>query len=773
MNLLTQIFSILKLVLKKVGQPFRWYWKLSRKKKLIVGGITFLGTILLGFLALLGFYYAVAWGMFGKMPTDEELLHIKNFEASEVYSADSVLIGRYFVENRSDVKYEAISENIIDALVATEDVRFYEHEGVDHKSLMRVLFKSIILGQHKGGGSTITQQVVKNLFGRKDRGLLTMPINKTREAIIANQLEKLYSKQEILTMYLNTVSFGEDTYGIRVACERYFSTSPATIALQDAAVLVGMLKAPSYYNPRKNPENALKRRNVVLHQMEKYEYISPEKYDSLKVLPIALEYHKVNQELGSAPYLREKIRVELEKWLVEQGGEYDLYTDGLKIYTTIDSRMQKYAEEAVGNHLKVLQPQLYKELRQAGSFNYKNQLFKKYLLKTALYKALKSEDKDDQQILTLMSEAKETQLFTYDGVVDTLISPIDSLKHMMSVLQAGFMVTNPKNGDVLAWVGGPDYNTFQYDHIMSKRQVGSVFKPIIYSKALIDGKKPCDFILNQEIHYAEYDNWTPHNAGGEKFEGKYSLVGALTNSVNTISVKLCMESGIDNVIDFAHKLGVEDSLPRVPSLALGVADLSLYQLLHVYTTFANKGSRAKFQYISGICNNKSDTIYRYEVYTQEVLDSTVVNDMTNMLRSVVNEGTAARLRSVYGFDDDIAGKTGTTQDQTDGWFVGYTPTFLGGVWVGADDPSIHFQSLKYGQGANVSLPIWALFYQKMRSDESLSSWVGEVFSSKETFACEHYKELSGLQKLFTRKEKTERRKGYKQKKRFRLFGKKK
>ena len=766
---------ILKKVFQKLVQPFVWYYKLNWRKKIKVGVITFFSGIAFAFLLLLGFYYAVLNGMFGEMPSDEKLLAIRNYEASEVYSSDSVLLGRYYVENRSDITFEEISPFLINALIATEDSRFYEHKGVDHRSLMRVLFKSIILRQKAGGGSTLSQQLAKNLFGRRSYGMLTMPVNKVRESIIANKLEHLYTKQEILTLYLNTVSFGEDTYGIETACERFFSTTPAEIKPEEAAVLVGMLKAPSTYNPRVNPKTSKIRRDVVLLQLERNEYISLEEKDSLQGLDLKLDYERLVNDEGIATYFKEHLRLQLDNWLdahlKEDGSSYNLYTDGLKIYTTINSKMQQYAEEAVTEHLSHLEKAFRKDLKKSKIVDLK--MIIKSLKQTGRYKTFANKGLPEEEIIEELGKPVDTQLYTYaEGIKDTMISPIDSVQHALGILQAGFLVLNPDNGAVLAWVGGNSFKQVEYDHVLSQRQVGSVFKPIVYAQALKNGYKPCDFVSNQQETYTQYDDWSPQNSDGN-YDGKYSLIGGLTNSVNTISVKLCMASGIDSIIETAKLLGIDEELPRVPSIALGVGNISLKNLLGAYTAFANNGMYSETQKITGVYTREGENIYVSEWQQKQVYTPEEAEDITVMLQSVVNNGTASRLRSRYNIGTPIAGKTGTTQNHSDGWFMGYTSEWLGGVWVGADNPSVHFSNIKDGQGANTALPIWALFYKKIEADKVLTELMSNDKEFPEPLDCELYKDDNVILKLFKKKNKKNDKTGLeKPKKKKRFFRKK-
>lgn len=730
---------------------------MNKKKLLRITLFTILGSILFGVISIFGFYYAVASGIFGKVPNDEELKAIRNYQASDIYSSDHQLLGRYFIENRSNVAFEDLAPHICEALIATEDARFYHHQGIDQRSLMRVLFKTIILGQNTGGGSTISQQIAKNLFGREYHGFLTMPIAKIKEGILANKLNELYTKEEILTLYLNTVSLGEDTYGIETAAERFFNTTPKELKIEDAAVLIGMLKAPTTYNPRLNPQNALNRRNTVLSQMEKYHYITKQELDSLLQLPIVLNYTRKDKNEGVAGYFREHAKKEIERILFEikkpNGERYDLYTDGLKVFTTIDARLQLAAEKALTQHIESLTNQLRAELWKDLIKGTKQNIVLNELKKSLRYKQFQTKFSSEKKLNAELKKPLHTILYTFKGEVDTTISPIDSVAYMVSFLQAAYIAVNPQEGNLLAWVGGINYKNFPYDHTLSQRQLGSVFKPLIYAKAIENGREICDKLKNEQINYTQFDNWSPKNSDG-LYGGKYSLIGALTNSVNTISVQLLMESGIKNQLEFCKRLGIEDSLPAVPSMALGTANISLNKIIEVYTVFANKGKKQPIYFIEKITTANDEVIYQHtKPEPTEILDSLVAQKITRMLQSVADTGTAARLRFRYGLKNDIAGKTGTTQNQTDGWFIGYTPNFLAGVWTGADNPQIHFSSIKEGQGANMALPIWAESFKAFTKEDSIKTFYTPSFDYNIDVNCNLFypEKTDFIHQLFKRK----------------------
>lgn len=692
--------------------------KLTRKfilKSLVYIILTFMTF----FLLLFSF---VQLGLSGRLPSVDKLKNIQNNLASEVYSADNVLLGSYYIQNRTNVSYNDIPKHFIDALISTEDVRFYKHNGIDRKSIFRVIFKTILLQRESsGGGSTISQQLAKNLFPRKNYLILSMPLNKIREMIIAVRLEKAYSKKEILELYLNTVSFGENTYGIETASRRFFNKTPEKLKIEESALLVGLLKATNAYNPQLNPERSIHRRNVVLSQMVKYNYLEAQKADSLKKLQIKLNYVRITHNEGPAPYFREHLRQDMLEWckknLKEDGTEYNIYTDGLKIYTTINYDLQLYAEESVRNHMKYLQKIFDQHWGKREPWGSNKNIIDEKIKNSDHYKQLKKEGKSHEKIIEILSKPVKTELFTWEGKIEKNISPIDSIKYYLKFLHSGFMAMEAKTGYIRAWVGGINYKYFQFDHVTSKRQPGSVFKPVIYAAALENGHDPCNFIANDSVVYNEYDNWTPRNAD-RNYGGMYSMKGGLTNSVNTISVHLLMETGIDKAKKLAENMGIESKLPDVPSLALGTGEVTLLEMIKSYTVFINKGSLIRPIYVRRIEDKYGNVLFgdTPEITEENIISPVTAETITEMLKGVVNDGTAASLRSVYGLDSEIAGKTGTTQSNTDGWFIGYTPDLIAGVWVGGENPLIRFRSMAYGQGSHSAMPIWAMFMKKLYND---------------------------------------------------------
>lgn len=718
-------------------------------RKMVIKGIISLVILLFVFLIL--FIGAVRFGVFGGFPSDKTLQQIHHNTATNVYSVDNKLLGRYYMQNRTNEKLDDIPEHFIHALVATEDVRFYAHKGIDYRSLTRVFVKTILLADRgSGGGSTITQQLAKNLYPRKDFGFFTIPVAKIKEIFIARKLEQFYEKDKILELYLNTVSFGENTYGIETAALVFFNKEPSTLKMEESALLVGLLKANSSYNPRNNEQAALTRRNVVLSQMYKYGYINQQVCDSLKQLPIQLNYHRLTHDEGLAPYFREHVRQEclniLETKKKPDGTKYNLYTDGLKVYTTLNAKMQEYAEKAMKKHLKKLQQEFENDWRGRAPWEKDAWLAKLQIEQSAPYQILKSKGLSDTEVLEAMKEKRPTRIFTWDGEKDTLISPLDSVLHHFKMLQSGFLAINGTNGDVLAWVGGIDYKFFKYDHVKSKRQTGSIIKPVVYASALEKGVMPCDFYKNDSVVYEDYDNWTPGNSDGE-YGGYYSVKGALANSVNTISVKLLLEAGIDSTIQLARQMGIQSSLPKTPSLALGTGDASLLEMLQVYSVFINDGAAVTPRVIRRIEDADGNLVYADPLHEpgDSVISNKTAQMMIEMLKGVVDRGTANALRSIWKFNSEFAGKTGTTQNNTDAWFIGMNPKIIAGVWVGGDSPVVRFRNATYGQGAYSALPVYAYFFQDIFNDPKYNYLKNLSFNIpdtlKTTFECNDFEEL--------------------------------
>jgi penicillin-binding protein 1A len=748
--------------LKSLSVKIRSFFK-SKSGRWIFTRLVF-GVISLAGLLVLMLIILVWAGMFGKLPGRKELTHINHPIASEVYSADSVLLGRYFVQERSFTTPEEIPESLKKTLVATEDVRFYNHHGIDYRSLGRVIAKSVLLQRESsGGGSTITQQLAKNLYPRRSLGFLSMPVNKIREFIIAWRLENVYSKEEILTLYLNTIPFADNTYGIETAADRFFSVAVKNLRWDQSAVLVGMLKATHRYNPRLFPERALSRRNLVLAQLRKYDMINERQMKDFQALPLALRYNFTSHNKGLAPYFRAYIQQALEKWCRENrkadGTPYNLYTDGLKIYTTVDSRLQGYAEEAMRSQMKELQRKFEGQIGKKQL----DALTRSAVSRLPIYRAMVEEGFSQSRIQSRVREVTQTKIFTWDGERELKMSIYDSVKHHLQFLQAGLMAMNPHNGQILAWVGGIDHEYFKYDHVResTKRQVGSTFKPIVYGAAIESGIGPCSYISARKTVYTNMDDWAPENSNENTYDRKYSMEGGLSGSVNTVSVKLIEQAGVGNAIAIARKMGIKSKLPAVPSIALGTPSISVEEMVAAYSVFANNGNYSKPRYLLAIADREGQLLsdFKTDEKPLRAISRETALMMIHMLQSVVTSGTGSSLRTKYGLTNDIAGKTGTTQSNVDGWFMAITPDLVIGSWVGADDPRLHFMTTALGQGAATALPIVAKFIQRANNDAHLRGIMNQRFDPlpqnvlDKLDCAESKSDLNLFQRIFKKKKK--------------------
>ncbi|WP_179352828.1 transglycosylase domain-containing protein [Winogradskyella vidalii] len=719
-------------------------------------------------LFLVGLYISIYIGLFGKVQTIEDISSIKQEQATQLLDKDEKLIGKYYVYDRQPVKFDDLPKHLLEALVATEDSRFYQHDGIDNISLMRVFVKNLILqDKSAGGGSTITLQLAKNLYGRKNYAFFSMLINKFKESIVAKRIEEVYSKDEILTLYLNTVPFSDNTYGIESASLKFFNKSVKDISITEAATLVGTLKANSYYNPRAHLDRSKGRRDVVLSQMKNYGYLSE---DSLKYYTdqdLKLDYRSFNHDVGLAPYFREEVKKQLQSILdtleTPDGEKYDLYKDGLIVHTTLDYKMQQLAEEAMQDHMSKLQTAFEKSYGTAAPWETNSRLIEAEINKLPQVKAYKEEGLSDQQIKDSLNVKRPVDLFSWEGDTLHTVSAIDSLKHYLKLLNTGMLSIEPTTGAVRTYIGGIDYRYFKYDHIsQSERQIGSTFKPFVYTAAVDDGLDPCTYFSLNKVTYTDYDDWTPSNSGDAEDDPyiNYTLEKALSNSVNTISVKVLEEVGIEKVIEQVEKLGITKEMPEEPSLALGVAEINLKELTGAYASYLNNSKPVKPYYITKIEDKAGNVIATFE---SEIAEEQAFSDYTRqvlleMMQSTVNKGTATRLRSTYGLTNAIAGKTGTTQNNKDGWFVGLTPNLVTITWVGNDNHSIGFKSTGMGQGANSALPIFAKFYQKLNADSDYKSITGAQFEKPSAkvlrdLDCEPTKRDGFLKRLFKRKEK--------------------
>jgi len=686
------------------------------------------------------FFAGVANNIFGPMPSFEELENPKTNLATEIYSSDNKLIGTYYVENRSNAEYSELPQHLVQALLATEDIRFERHSGVDLKALFRVAF-GVITGNNKGGGSTITQQLAKNLFPRqKNLSKPQLVMRKFKEWITAIRLERNYSKQEILAMYLNTVDFGSQSWGIKIAAKTFFNKPVDSLKIEESALLVGVINAPTWYSPVRNPERSFERRNLVLKQMKRYDFIPGPVYDSVIQIPLDMSSFGLRGHAsGLATYFREILRMELKDWCSTHykadGTQYDLYKDGLKIYTTIDSRMQRYAEEAVTEHLKgELQPAFFKHWKgypnapfvfdsDVDGIAETKKILNQAMKRSDRYRQLKEEGVPEDSIRYIFNLPVKMRVFSWKGPLDTIMTPMDSIRYSKFYMQAGLMSMDPHTGYVLAYVGGIDYRYFQYDHVkLSKRQVGSTFKPFLYSLAMQEGEfTPCSKVANVQYSVDLPDGtiWSPKNSSKKRIGEEVTLKWALANSNNWISAFLIKRYSPQSVIKMARKMGVTAELDPVPSLALGSSDISLYEMTGAFNTFANKGVHIEPVMITRIEDKYGNVIESFVPEKQEAMSEETAYLMLDLMKGVVQSGTGIRLRLKYGFNNPIAGKTGTTQNQSDGWFIGITPDLSTGVWVGAEDRSIHFRTLGLGAGSNTALPIWALYMQKVLADPTL------------------------------------------------------
>lgn len=697
-------------------------------------------------LGILAFFLFASWGLFGSMPSFEDLENPDSNLATEIISSDGVVIGKYFKTNRSQLKYSDLPKSLVEALVATEDARFYEHSGIDGRGTLRAVFS---LGTN-GGASTLTQQLAKQLFhGEGSKFLPFRIVQKIKEWIIAIRLERQYTKNEILAMYCNVYDFGNYSVGVSSAAQTYFSKDPKDLTMDESAILVGMFKNSGLYNPVRNPEGVKNRRNVVLSQMEKAKMITTAEKLRLQALPIALKFKLESHREGTATYFREYLRDYMKKWVAENkkpdGTEYDIYKDGLKIYTTIDSRMQLHAEEAVSEHMKNMQEQFFIEMKTNKNAPFLNitqaetdRIMMQAMKNSTRWALMKEMDKSDEDIIASFKVKTKMRVFTWKGERDTVMTPLDSIRYFKHFLQSGLMAMEPQTGNIKAWVGGINYKYFQYDHVgQGARQVGSTFKPFVYATAIEQlNMSPCDSILDGPfmIHKGRHNvtaDWEPRNSDN-RYRGMVTLKQGLANSINTVSAKLIDRTGPEAVVELTHKLGVKTEIPAQPSIALGAVDITVEDMVAAYSTFANQGVYVKPQFLSRIENKSGEVIYEPIPESHDVLNKDIAFAVIKLLEGVTETGSGARLRTEgggsgdnrwtgypYVFRNPIAGKTGTTQNQSDGWFMGMVPNLVTGVWVGCEDRSARFKSLTYGQGATAALPIWGYFMKLCYADPGL------------------------------------------------------
>ena len=737
----------------------RWFWRV----------------FVIGIVSVILIFVFISIGWIGYLPPVDELQNPINKYATEIYSSDLQLLGQFSKSKNNRVKtdYNQISEHVIHALIATEDVRFYEHSGIDGIALTRsAILRGIFQRKSSGGGSTITQQLAKQLYSPEAENFFERVFQKPIEWVISVKLEKLYTKEEIMTMYLNQFSFLYNAEGIKSASQVYFSTTPKKLKVEEAATLVGMCKNPSLYNPVKFNQRSLERRNVVLNQMRKADFITREQYDSLKVLPLTLKFRKADHKLGIAPYFREYLRKILnadepnksdyadwqkqkykdDLWQWENnplygfcnkntkpdGTKYNIYVDGLKIYTTIDSRMQQYAEDAVNEHIIALQKSFFKEKRGRSYAPFSRYLKKEKadeimanaIKQTERYSRMKAGGFSNSEINAAFKKPVEMQVFSYNGMIDTTLTPYDSIRYHKHFLRCGFMSMDVKSGHVKAYVGGPNFTHFQYDMVnVGRRQVGSTVKPYLYTLAMEEGMWPCDQTINRPITLitGTGESWTPRNSSKSRIGQSVSLRWGLANSNNWISAYLMSLYTPESLVKLMRSFGVRGQLDPVVSLCLGPCEISVAEMVDAYTAFPNKGIRVEPIYVTRIEDANGNIIATFAPKMHEIFSETTAYKMIYMMRSVVDGGTGGRIRSKYGLNMQMGGKTGTTQNNSDGWFMGYTPSLVSGVWVGGEDRDIHFDGIAEGQGASMALPIWALYMKKVLNDHSIG------YSSSETF----------------------------------------
>jgi len=707
----------------------------------------------IGVLSFVSIFLAAGFGLLGKMPEFRQLENPKTNLATQIFSADNKVIGKfYYNDNRTPLYYEEIPKNLIDALIATEDERFYDHSGIDLRSTLRAV---VYLGE-KGGASTVSQQLARQLFtGVRSRNTLDAVIQKIKEWVIAVQLERRYAKKEILTMYLNLYDFNYNADGLRSAANIYFSKEPSDLLLEESAMLVGMLKNSSLYNPIRRPELVISRRNIVFQQMLRNDMLTQKEVDSLQQLPLQIQFNPQSHREGLATYFRAYLRQFMLNWIQDNpkpdGEKYNLYLDGLTIYTTLDSKMQTYAENAVKEHMSNLQDAFFEQntpkWNPTAPFldlteKEVERLMNQAMMRSERWRKMKLAGKTEDDIKASFEQKTAMKIFSWKGEIDTVMSPIDSIRHYKHFLRSGMMSMDPQTGHVKAWVGGINYKHFQFDHVyQGKRQIGSTFKPFVYASAIDQLKlSPCDsfpdgFYCVEARKFGAHEAWCPKNSG-DRYTGMRTLKNALANSVNTISARLIDKVGPGPVSKLAADLGISSKIPNVPSIALGTADLSVYEMVAAYGAFANQGIYVKPVMVTRIEDKNGTVLFEATPETRDVLSAESAYVTVKLLEGVTESGSGIRLRHrgaeennpyfgtvvtgyPYEFQNPIAGKTGTTQNQSDGWFIGMVPNLVTGVWVGGEDRATHFNSIAYGQGATMALPIWALYMKKLYEDPLL------------------------------------------------------
>tara|TARA_B100001115_G_scaffold171710_1_gene154329 strand:+ start:312 stop:2633 length:2322 start_codon:yes stop_codon:yes gene_type:complete len=712
------------------------------------------------FLSLLLLFIASVYlGFWGPIPDSDELKAIRQSKSTLVYSQDKALIGSFYAVNRDPVSFDQLPEHLVQALVATEDERFYEHSGIDFLSLLRVVVKTLLMGDSSsGGGSTLTQQLAKNLFGRPDFGALSMPVNKCREMIISQRLESIYSKDEILALYLNTVSFSENTYGIAAGSQRFFNCAPKDLRIEEAAVLIGLLKANTTYNPRLHPEKSRLRRNVVLSQMQRNDYLKAEQLDSLQALPLDLDYSNLDLE-GPAPYYLKQVELELKQILAdklkENGQPWDAQKDGLRVYTSLNADQQSGLRDAFRSHLANWQKKFDQHWSTKDPWSQKPAFFEKKLMASPAWKSYAAKGLSDDEIREKLSQKHSMELYHPAGNMEIEASGIDSLKHYLRLLRGASVLLDPQSGAVRAWVAGPDYRYLPYDNVNAAHTMASTVKPFVLSAALEAGEDPCEYQSAERREYPGYDDWSPRNYDGN-YEGMYSMQGALKKSINTVTVAWYFKAGADKVRALAHKMGIADHWADGPSVSLGASAVSPIDLARAYALFANRGMEVEPYFIEKIETASGELLYHHEKKpAKRILKEETAQLMNAMLQGVSESGTARSLHSVYGARKSWAAKTGTSQNYSDAWFVAYRPDLVSVTWMGGINPLIRFRSGALGSGSTMALPVFGKLISKMESRITSINWPALSESQKEMLACPDYKEeslLDDLRSIFKKKE---------------------
>ena len=670
-------------------------------------------------LLFFALFVLVGMGWPDDLPSDTELRNISNPLASKVYASKNELIGSYYIENRELLDSSQINQHFINALIATEDHRFYKHNGIDYSSMGRVLIKSVLLqSDRSGGGSTITQQLVKNLYPRKSYRFLGLAINKFREFHIARSLEKVYSKKEILWLYAGTVSFGDQAFGLATASKRFFNKDQSALLPEEAATLVGILKATSFYSPRKYPERAETRRNVVLFQMHKHGYLTEKALNALTKIPLMLDYQSTSSEYDAGRYFMEYLKKEFQNLALElrkaDGTPYDLFYDGLKIYTSLDYELQEQAASIQKRHMSKLQEIFESAWSGKQMYGRGSRLIDKQILKHPIYQALRNKGLDSKSAIDSFNINYEQSLWTWDGIVEKKSTRIDSIKHELKTLHASIFAVDPLRSEIKVYLAGNDFSRFQYDNILAKRQAGSLFKPLAYLAALENGSEPCDYYNNELITYRNYDDWTPRNAD-DNYGGYLSMHEALGHSVNTVSVQILFDIGIAKLRDMALKLGIKSRLDEVPSLVLGTSDVSLFEMVSAYSSLINREDRIEPRAIIRIEDKYGKILYERDTLSQSSnleIDAHSLDDLLSMMYKVSVEGTGRALYRDYSIPTVVYSKTGTTQNQSDGWYIAGSRDLVVGSWVGLDDRSMHFPNLSTGAASRTALPIVGALLEK-------------------------------------------------------------